>query len=83
MLAISMDSEATLRKWRDELKAPQRFVADPDGKVVKAYDAKMPVLSMATRATFVVGVGRKILAVYQGGDAVDAAKSVAACKLGK
>lgn len=78
VIAVSMDDAATLVKWRAELKAPQTFVADPDGKLVKLFDAKMPVLSMAQRHTFVIGNGRKILEHTEGSDSIDPSKAVAA-----
>jgi peroxiredoxin Q/BCP len=81
VLAVSIDSADTLKKWRDELKAPQTFVADPDKKLIKLYDTKMPVVGVASRRTFVIGPGRKVLEVQEGGDAIDPTKSVRACGL--
>ncbi len=83
VIAVSMDDAATLGKWRAELKAPQSFVADPDGTLVKHFDVKMPVLSMAKRHTFVIGPGRKVLEHTEGGDSIDPSKAVAACSLRK
>ena len=83
VLAVSMDDVDTLKKWRAELKAPQTFIADPDGKLVKLYDTKMPVMSMASRNTFVVGPGRKVLEVQKGGDAIETTGAIAACGLHK
>ncbi len=83
VIAVSMDDGPTLVKWRAELKAPQSFVADADGKLVALFDAKMPVLSMAQRHTFVIGNGRKILEHTEGSDSIDPTKAVAACALHK
>ena len=83
IIAVSMDDGPTLMKWRAELKAPQTFVADPDGKLVKLFDAKMPVLGMAQRHTFVIGPGRKVLEHTEGSDSIDPTKAVAACSLHK
>jgi len=83
VLAVSMDDAATLAKWRAELKAPQTFVADPEGKLVKLFDAKMPVLGMAQRHTFVIGPGRKVLEHTEGSDSIDPSKAVSACSLRK
>ncbi len=83
IIAVSMDDAATLVKWRAELKAPQTFVADPDGKLVKLFDAKMPVLGMASRHTFVIGPGRKIVEHTEGSDSIDPSKAVSACALHK
>ena len=78
-----MDDVATLVKWRNELKAPQTFVADPEGAITKLFDAKMPVLAMAQRHTFVIGAGRKILEHTEGSDSIDPSKAVTACSLHK
>jgi thioredoxin-dependent peroxiredoxin len=78
-----MDDAATLKKFKESLKAPFAFVADPEGKVVKAYDVKTPVVSFAQRYTFVIGEGRKILKVETGKDAIDPEGAVVACPLRK
>lgn len=83
VLAVSMDDVATLLKWRDELKAPQTFVADPEGKLVQLFDVKMAVVGMASRHTFVIGAGRKIVEHTEGPDSIDTSKAVAACSLHK
>src|SRR4051812_29211989 len=83
VIAVSMDDAATLIKWRNELKAPQTFVADADGTLVKLFDVKMPVLGMASRHTFVIGPGRKVLEHTEGGDSIDPTKAVSACSLHK
>ncbi len=83
VIAVSMDDVATLVKWRAELKAPQTFVADPDGTLVKLFDAKMPALGMAQRHTFVIGAGRKVLEHTEGSDSIDPTKAVTACSLHK
>ena len=79
VIAVSMDDAATLLKWRNQLKAPQTFVADPGGGLVKLYDVKLPVLGMAQRHTFVIGAGRIVLEHTEGGDAIDPSKAVTAC----
>lgn len=79
MLAVSADDAATLKRFKESLKAPYAFVPDPDGRLIKLFDVKMPVLSMAQRHTFVIGEGRKVLKVQSGGDAIDPGGAVAAC----
>ena len=76
-----MDDAVTLKKFKEELKAPFAFIPDPDGKVVKDYDVKTPVVSFAQRYTFVIGEGREILKVESGKDAIDPAGAVVACPL--
>src|SRR4051812_21986866 len=81
VIAVSTDDADTLRKWRTELKAPQTFVADPDQKLVKLFDTKMPIVGVASRRTFVIGKGRKVTEVTEGGDAIDPSNAVRACGL--
>jgi thioredoxin-dependent peroxiredoxin len=78
-----MDDAETLKKFKESLKAQFPFVPDPEGKVVKAYDVKTPVVSFAQRYTFVIGEGRKILKVETGKDAIDPEGAVVACPLRK
>lgn len=83
VLAVSTDDGATLLKWKVEMKAPQTFISDKDGELVKLYDVKMPVTGWASRHTFVIGKDRKVLEHHEGSDAVDTSKAVAACSLKK
>ena len=81
MIAISTDDAETSAKFKASLKAPYHFVPDPNALAVKAFDVKAPVFNIASRVTFVVGAGRKILAKQEGGDAIDPSGAVAACSL--
>lgn len=76
-----MDDAETQVRFKASLKAPYAFVADPKGTLAKLYDVKMFLLPVANRVTFVVGPGRKVLAVQEGGDAIDPSGAVAACSL--
>lgn len=81
MIAISTDDVETSKKFRDSLKAPYHFVADEKAEVVKRFDVKVFIFTLARRVTFVVGAGRKILSVQEGSDAIDPSGAVAACSL--
>jgi peroxiredoxin Q/BCP len=83
VLAVSMDDAATLKKFKESLKAQFAFVPDPEGKIVSLFDVKMPVMSLALRYTFVIGADRKVLQVQSGSDAIDPSAAVAACPLRK
>jgi peroxiredoxin Q/BCP len=76
-----MDKANVSKEFKDSLKAPFTFIPDPEGKLVKLYDVKLPVVSMAQRATFVVGKDLKVLDVQVGQDALDPTKALAACPL--
>ena len=81
VLAISSDDVATLKRFKEERKAPYTFLSDPDKKVVKQYSGTMAVVGLANRANYVIGQDRKVLSLVEGGDAVDPTSSVAACPL--
>lgn len=48
---------------------------------MKRYDVKTMLLNIARRVTFVVGAGRKILAIQEGSEAINPAGAVAACSV--
>lgn len=81
IIAVSTDDAITARKFRDSLKAPYHFVADDKATLTKLYDVKTFLIALSRRVTFVIGPGRKVLAVQEGGDAVDPSGAVAACNL--
>ena len=81
MIAISTDDVETSKRFRDSLKAPYHFVADESASLVKAFDVKMFLFTIAKRVTFVVGPGRKILSVSEGSDAMDPSGAVQACSI--
>ena len=70
-----------MRKFRDSLKSKDRFVSDQKTELIKLYGVKLPVVTMASRTTFVIGPGRKVLAVVKGSDAIDPENSIKACTL--
>jgi len=83
VLAFSTDDAPTLARFKAELKAPFPFIPDPEGKVVEAYDVKLPLVTVSKRYTFVVGADRKVLKVDEGSDAVDPSGAIASCSRGK
>ena len=63
VIGVSFDSVDSHKKFADTYKLNFTLVADPDGKIVAAYDAKMPVVSMAKRVSFLIGLDGKIVHV--------------------
>lgn len=51
---ISADDVANQKKFHDEHKMTFDLISDAEGKIIKAYDVKMPVVSMAKRQTFIL-----------------------------
>lgn len=83
MIAVSGDDRETAKKFRDSLKAPFPFVSDGEGTLMKAFDVKYPIITTAKRITFVIGDKRKVLAIQEGGDAIDPSGVVSSCSLQK
>jgi len=51
---ISADSTEAQKKFHDEHKMTFDLLADPDGDVIRKYDVKMPVITIAKRITFII-----------------------------
>jgi len=81
VVAISMDDRETLARFKKELNAPFPFIPDPEGKVAALFGVKGE--KTADRKSFVVGEGRKVLAIESGMFAIDPDESIAACPLRK
>lgn len=82
-MAVSGDDAETAKKFRDSLKAPYSFVSDDTGALMRRFDVKYPLVTVAKRITFVIGPGRKVLAIQEGSDAIDPSSTVTACSLEK
>ena len=76
-----MDEREPLVKFKAYLRAPFPFVPDPEGKLVKLFGVKTPLVSLALRYTFVVGEDRKVLKIDHGKDAVDPATAITSCSV--
>lgn len=78
---ISTDSVADLANFHREHKLSFTLLSDPDAKVTEAYGAKMPVLTMAKRWTFIIDPELKVRRIDDDVDpALDAQKVAAALK---
>lgn len=63
VLGVSYDSVASHKKFSEEYKLNFTLLADPEGKIIAAYDAKMPMMKMSKRVSFLIGTDGKILHV--------------------
>ena len=75
---ISADSIADEKKFHDEHKMTFDLLSDEDTKVIKLYDVKMPVVSMAKRQTFILDSGLIVVEHFEDVDPAVDAKNVAA-----
>lgn len=78
VLAISTDDVPAIKTFRDALQAPYIFVSDPDNKLLRLYNVKMPVVNYAKRTTFVVDGKQHISKIDAGSDAIDVAGALKA-----
>ena len=79
VLAISGDTQETMKEFKKSLNASYPFIADPDAHLMKLYDVKYPFFDVPSRHTFVVGAGRKVISVFTGSDAIDAQQAIGSC----
>jgi peroxiredoxin len=85
VVGISSDDAETLRRFKQETKAPFTLLSDPDGKVAKQYTGLMaiPLVTLAKRSNVVVGEDGVVREIVTGNAAVDPSSAIQACPLRK
>jgi peroxiredoxin len=78
IIGVSMDSKETQARFAESLKLPFELLADREGKTAAAYGVKGALF--ARRTTFVIDEAQKIIAVFEGRDAIDPSAALAACR---
>lgn len=63
VIGVSFDSADSHKKFIEQYHLNFPLLADPDGKIVAAYDVKMPMMNMAKRVSFLIGTDGKIVHV--------------------
>ncbi len=74
-----MDSQETLRRFKEENHLPYPLLSDEGGKVARQYGGTMPVVGVANRATFVVDEDGTVKNVVTGSDAIDPGGAIGSC----
>ncbi|GAA0555721.1 peroxiredoxin [Rhizomicrobium electricum] len=65
VIGVSHDGIAKLKEFSvSECRNKFAVAADPDGKVIAAYDAKMPVVPYANRISYVITPDHKVAFAY-------------------
>jgi len=65
VIGVSMDNIAKLDKFSvSDCRSKFPVAADPSGQITRSYDAKMPIMSMATRTSYVIAPNGKIAFSY-------------------
>jgi thioredoxin-dependent peroxiredoxin len=63
IIGVSFDSAESHKKFIAQYNLNFPLLADPDGKIVEAYDVKMPMMKMSKRVSFLIGPDGKIIHV--------------------
>ena len=78
VLGISLDTLETQTRFAESLKLPFPLLSDAKGKAATAYGVKG--LFWAYRTTFVIDEEGRIIAIFEGSNAIDPLGVLAACK---
>jgi len=63
VVGVSYDSVASHKSFAEKYNLNFTLIADPEGKIVSLYDVKMPMMNMAKRVSFLIGLDGKIVHV--------------------
>lgn len=73
---MSRDDQATADRFRAALELPYPLVGDPEGRILRSWGVRVPILGLARRVSFLVGKDRRIEHVHE--SALDPESHVAA-----
>ncbi|MGD0208043.1 MAG: peroxiredoxin [Verrucomicrobiota bacterium] len=68
VIGVSFDSAESHKKFIADYKLNFRLLADPDGKIIDAYDVRVVGRKMARRVSFLIGLDGKIVHVTDSGN---------------
>jgi peroxiredoxin Q/BCP len=80
VVGISVDDVATQRRFKEQYQLPFPLLSDEGGKVARQYGGTMPIVGVASRATFVVGRDGTVKEIVTGNDAIEPQGAIAACE---
>ena len=80
VVGVSHDSQQVNDRFRASLQLPYALVGDPDGRVLRDYKVRWPMVGLAQRVTYVVGRDRRIRLAFHNEFQMDAHASQA-CQL--
>ena len=72
LLGISRDDVATHDRFAARHNVPVELLTDASGQVCKAYDARVPILGLPKRVTYLLGPDHRILWAVQDFTSADA-----------
>jgi thioredoxin-dependent peroxiredoxin len=68
VVGVSHDSVDSHKKFAEKYNLNFTLIADPAGKIIQLYDVKMPLMPMAKRVSFLIGLDGKIVHVTDAGN---------------
>lgn len=85
VFGVSRDNLDTHRRFKGENNLPFELLADEDGSVAKAYGARVPLLGITKRVTYLIDAEGRVAAVHEEmmGDASHVNAVLEALQLGK
>lgn len=64
VVGVTKGAQEKSDRFRESLELPYPLVGDEDGRIVKAYEVRWPLVGLARRTTYVIGRDRRILLAY-------------------
>jgi peroxiredoxin Q/BCP len=64
VLGISTDDIATHNRFKEQFNLPFELLSDADGSVSKLYGAKMPILNMSKRITYLLDGEQRVQSTF-------------------
>jgi peroxiredoxin Q/BCP len=65
LLGVSGDSEESHARFRDRYELPFRLIADPEKRIIEAYDARGPLGLSTARVTYVIDQSARVRKVIR------------------
>jgi peroxiredoxin len=60
VVGVSADKPETSERFRCSLELPYPMVGDREGRILRAYGVRWPLVGLARRVTYVIGRDRKV-----------------------
>ena len=64
MVGVSSDPQERNDEFRKSLDLPFPLVGDPEGKILRAYDVRWPIIGLARRVTYGVGRNKRVMLAF-------------------
>jgi peroxiredoxin len=64
VIGVSADRQERSDAFRESLELPYPVVGDPEGRILKAYGVRWPLIGLARRVTYVIGRDRKVKSAF-------------------